>query len=455
LVQNGVKTDTTTATKSNFLNAGLGQSLKYGDKELKYIGLMQQAQTKDTGSNKTTDEIQRNTGQIGGSIVSVFQYFDHATNLSQRFIMTPRYYQSDESEGHGDGAYEFRALNGTSKLYSEVESVEVREGAHSGEFLITFQEQEDKRTQSVSKNQTAKSPIKARVSATVELSKFSDFMKFEVTLNEIPVGNYVGNQEKEFYQKQDDQERGKDVVIDWEFLDKFSTDNKLWVDSNGLDMHQKKLWHRKDYEMKHTDNVAANFYPVTSAIVVKDKNSDKQVTIMTDRAQAGSAGHRSQKNIELMQNRRHNGFDDYGLFSALNDKDSNNRGIQIKATYQMQIFRTSNTTSSQRKMQRTIDQPLLVSYSKDFLLGKQYKTIAAPATQNQTAVQSNNTSNLLGVNSFVRQSGMFKTSVYAYGQNEVLVRVQNMQDNFDGKGLNMQFDVDEFAQKFFREANYK
>ena len=50
---------------------------------------------------------------------------------------------------------------------------------------------------------------------------------------------------------------------------------------------------------------------------------------------------------------------------------------------------------------------------------------------------------------------MFKTSVYAYGQNEVLVRVQNMQDNFDGKGLNMQFDVDEFAQKFFREANYK
>ena len=104
-------------------------------------------------------------------------------------------------------------------------------------------------------------------------------------------------------------------------------------------------------------------------------------------------------------------------------------------------------------MQRIIDQPLLVSYSKDFLLGKEYKMIAAP--KNQTAVQTNNTSNLLGVNSYVRQSGEFKTSVYAYGQHEVLVRVQNMQDNFDGKGLNMKFDVDEFAQKFYREAMYK
>lgn len=107
---------------------------------------MQQSQAKDTGTNSTTEDIQRNTGQLDGSIVSVFQYFDHSTNLSQRFIMTPRYYQADESDGKGDGAYEFRALNGTSKLYSQVESVEVRNGTHSGEFLITFEEQEDKKT---------------------------------------------------------------------------------------------------------------------------------------------------------------------------------------------------------------------------------------------------------------------------------------------------------------------
>jgi len=40
-------------------------------------------------------------------------------------------------------------------------------------------------------------------------------------------------------------------------------------------MHQKKLWQRKDYQMSETDNAAANFYPVTSAIAIRDKNSNK------------------------------------------------------------------------------------------------------------------------------------------------------------------------------------
>lgn len=64
------------------------------------------------------------------------------------------------------------------------------------------------------------------------------------------------------------------MVIDWEFLE-FDTGNKLWVDANGLDMHSKKLWERKDYKMKKTDNVAANFYPVTSAIAIRDLKSSK------------------------------------------------------------------------------------------------------------------------------------------------------------------------------------
>jgi hypothetical protein len=77
-----------------------------------------------------------------------------------------------------------------------------------------------------------------RVVAAVELSEVSDFVKFDVTLNEIPVANYKEERKnKEFYQKQKDAERGKDVVIDWEFLGKFDTDSNLWYNSNGLDMH--------------------------------------------------------------------------------------------------------------------------------------------------------------------------------------------------------------------------
>jgi hypothetical protein len=165
------------------------------------------------------------------------------------------------------------------------------------------------------------------LSVAVELAKLSEFVQFEVTLNEIPYGHYQGNKDKSFYEKQSDKDRGKDVVIDWEFLDGFDTDKTFWVDANGLDMHQKRLWHRKDYTIANTDNQASNFYPITSAIAVRDKKSDKQVTIMPDRAQAGSAGMRQNRNIELMQNRRHNGFDNYGIPKPLNDEDSKQRGV--------------------------------------------------------------------------------------------------------------------------------
>jgi len=72
---------------------------------------------------------------------------------------------------------------------------------------------------------------------------------------------------------------------------------------------------------------------------------------MPDRPQAGSAGLRGNKNIELMQNRRHNINDYYGVTEPLNDVDSEHRGIQIKASYQVQIFYTNMTSASaQRKM---------------------------------------------------------------------------------------------------------
>lgn len=78
-----------------------------------------------------------------------------------------------------------------------------------------------------------------------------------------------------------------------------------------------------------------NFYPVTSAIAIRD--AKKQITIMTDRSMAGSAGLRNGSNIELMQNRRINGHDAYGIPEALNDVDANGHGFQIKACYYLQI----------------------------------------------------------------------------------------------------------------------
>lgn len=43
-----------------------------------------------------------------------------------------------------------------------------------------------------------------------------------------------------------------------------------------------------------------------------------------------------------MQNRRINGYDAYGVPQPLDDKDQFNNGLEVKATYYMQIFDRNN-----------------------------------------------------------------------------------------------------------------
>ena len=85
-------------------------------------------------------------------------------------------------------------------------------------------------------------------------------------------------------------ELGKNVVLNWDFVD-FHGNNELWYDANGLQMVYKQLWKRQDFTMySQTTKIASNFYPVQSAIVMRDRNLNRQVTIMPDRTMAGSAG---------------------------------------------------------------------------------------------------------------------------------------------------------------------
>jgi len=72
-------------------------------------------------------------------------------------------------------------------------------------------------------------------------------------------------------------------------------------------MVPKTLNFRKEYNFKNENTISGNYYPITSAIAVRDFNqsmnsdsSQRQVTVMTDRSQGASAGMRSRKNIEIM-----------------------------------------------------------------------------------------------------------------------------------------------------------
>lgn len=112
---------------------------------------------------------------------------------------------------------------------------------------------EQKYSQKLTGNDTAK----VRASARISINNFDSFVKFQVTLNEVPIELDL---------------TGKDIVADWYLLDDFKTEDKFWVDANGLQMVPKQLNYRKDYKYNSTQEIASNYYPITSAIAVRDNS---------------------------------------------------------------------------------------------------------------------------------------------------------------------------------------
>jgi len=76
-------------------------------------------------------------------------------------------------------------------------------------------------------NTSFKPPDKVRAAARITLSDNSDFLKFEVTINDLAVALDPA---------------GKDVVVDWYMLGDFDTGKRFWADANGLEMVPQQLF---------------------------------------------------------------------------------------------------------------------------------------------------------------------------------------------------------------------
>ena len=53
-------------------------------------------------------------------------------------------------------------------------------------------------------------------------------------------------------------------------LSNFSSGGLLYVDANGLEMQEKGLNERKEFNLSTSNLIASNFYPITSAISIRD-----------------------------------------------------------------------------------------------------------------------------------------------------------------------------------------
>ena len=89
--------------------------------------------------------------------------------------------------------------------------------------------------------------------------------------------------------------------------------------------------------------MSANYYPVTSAIAIRDDTL--QFTVMNSRSQGGTV---IDSRVELMQNRRMTHSDTAGMTEVLNETDSQGYGIKVRASYTVQVFRKDEEKSLQR-----------------------------------------------------------------------------------------------------------
>lgn len=307
---------------------------------------------------KSTDRADMNDN-VGAAL---FLYKDEETGITQKFAMSLRFYfgaNDTKPFERIDGLYEF-SVNGSqyqqrSYAYGaiNIKRSQWRQNNHSGEFVLMYDDNKG--------GDTA-----VRGSVRISLNEIDEFIKYRVSLNEIPIKRM---------------KVGRDVVVDWYFYDDFDTGEKMWLDANGLEMIRKQLFFRREYSYLQNNTISANYYPMTSAIAIRDHNETtpeqkenlktmrKQILVLNDRSQGASAGLRGRRNIEIMQNRRFKIHDHYGVVQPLNDLDEWGRGIQVTNTYKMLITNLAvNSSSHQREIQRKQDQPLLTYFSQDYKL---------------------------------------------------------------------------------------
>lgn len=94
-------------------------------------------------------------------------------------------------------------------------------------------------------------------------------LKFEVDLDSLPGIKFDGYE----------------VIVDFT-VDNFDNNQTFWTDSNGLEMQKRMLnfrptWNILDNYNDSNENVTANYYPINSAISMRDDS--RQFTVMNDR----------------------------------------------------------------------------------------------------------------------------------------------------------------------------
>jgi len=232
--------------------------------------------------------------------------------------------------------------------------------------------------------------------------------------------------------------KGREVVAKWNF-DGIDNEDVFYTDSNGLEMQRRVKDARPDFTLDTKMKVNDNYYPINSAIAMRDTTKNVQVTVMNQHSQGG--GVIQNGSIELMQNRRLLADDNKGVDEALNETQPDGRGIAVNTKYFLSFTDLSKASSTQRKTQLLTDEPLQFFYATNFTV---WETESNAANEHFSALASQ-------LNSF---EGDLKLLVFPEKRNQVLLRLENLSDLFDGTPeTTPTFDLTAYANALYAANN--
>ncbi|XP_061576630.1 lysosomal alpha-mannosidase [Cololabis saira] len=148
---------------------------------------------------------------------------------------------------------------------------------------------------------------------------------------------------------------GKEVIT------RLDTDIKtselFYTDSNGREVLQRKKDFRPTWQLKQSEPIAGNYYPINSRAFIKD--DDNQLTVITDRSQGG--GSIQNGSLEIMLHRRLL-YDDYrGVGEPLNESSHiYPEGLVVRGCLLLSLDRPASAADVHRPLaQEVVLQPLL------------------------------------------------------------------------------------------------
>lgn len=347
----------------------------------------------------------------------MFDIYDEATGSSdpEHFEFSMKYWQSfghslDTGKEMNSGAYVFHPMEGQLHPYpyGDVKEVGITKGDSVEEMDITFG-----KFLYNEKNESMRSAVH------VSIDKDLPLIKIDVDLESLPL------QEKY---------NGYEVVPNFH-ISNFDNDKTFYTDSNGLEMQKRVQDYRPTWNLKTTEKVTDNYYPINSAISITDVNSKRRMTVMNDRSQGGTSI--APGTIELMQNREAPSDDNKGVGEPLREKNQYGNGIRVKATYYVQICDGEKRLPLQRVVQHKINDP--ANYFFNF---------------NVTQTQSPTVEDQL-VEAY-KKAGVVNTVKVVHmprWKNSIQLRLQNLADLYDSNSETATVDLAAIADALWNAGN--